>query len=205
MGYLRGTKKTMSGTMAAGRPFRKPTLRNQVNALQRQVNRQKPEIQHLIQSNSIASSGTGPQNYTSSPVQNLVGSADFRDRVTGDQWMLNYLQLKVDAGSNLKYLRVVVYIPKRPGHSWVPGSYPTTEFLDTSEFTVLRDISFPNTQYNSTDMGNNYFIRLNKLCVYDSDTATIEKSNLKIAFVYDEIAPGFPGFDFGFKLAFSNK
>jgi len=205
MGYLRGTKKTMSATMAAGRPFRKPTLRNQVNALQRQVNRQKPEVQHLIQNNSITSTSPGPQAYTSSPVENLVGDAKFREMITGDQWMLNYLQLKVNSGSALRYLRVVVYFPKRPGHKWTPGSYPTTEFLDPSEFTILRDISFSNANYNSTTMGNNFFIPLNKLCVYDSDTATIEKSNLRIAFIFDEVAEGFPGLDFGWKLAFSNK
>lgn len=205
MGYLRGTKKTMSATMAAGRPFRKPTLRNQVNALQRQVNRQKPEVQHLIQNNSITSTSPGNQLYTSSPVENLVGNADFRQKITGDQWMLNYLQLKVNSGSALKYLRIIVYIAKRPGHKWTNGSYPTTEFLDPSEFTVIRDISMPNTNFNSTSMGNNFFIPLNKLVVYDSDSATIEKGNLRIAFIFDEVAEGFPGLDFGWKLGFSNK
>lgn len=184
MAYLRGSKYPV----VVSRPWRSkaPSLKNKVEALERKVNRQQPERQYFHY-NSNTPLLTGWNFLDVSVTDLLIAAAGFRDSVTGDQWKNAYLRVNIiSTNQNLTNLRMVCYTHRRAGTAAYnfPGSINSfIDGLDPTQITVYSDRHHSNLQTNLDLMQAYFFIPL-KYCMteYNSETATVEKNNIRVAF-----------------------
>jgi len=183
-GYLRGTKAFQSR--------RAPTLVNKVNRLERQVNRQKPETIHWIDS-AIFNNPTASFAFVDFDVTRLfIDDTRFRDDITGDKWYQHSLKLKLHFNVPIQGLRVVIYTPKRSGTTnsgLAANSVSWTAILDPTAFKVHLD-----RYYNSTNTSDepklNIFTTVKSLCQYNSEVDIIDRNNIRVAFLWETKAAG---------------
>lgn len=194
MGYLRGTTAPKSkATMSTRSPgSRRATLANKVTALERKVNRMKPEIQQLNIAQTVAAGATGVQQHNVDITRRLVDDASFRDNITGDKWVNRSLILRVNALSpGIARMRLVVYRQNREsGPVWSPAAgFEFTESPDMSEFKVMTDRII--TQDSATGILYLTFkVPLNITTTYDSGDDVITKNKVKTALIYTTTGVG---------------
>lgn len=172
--------------------YRKPTGTASGNALairhlQRQINKQKPELQHTVVNNVTTIPEDVFNLWNISPSQNLADTVDRNERILGDSWVNKSLELRFQTASNRGFygdLRVVVYIPKKADTTWVSGDF--TSYVDPNFATVLHDeVIKPSwTADQSSDNGPHYtFFRKiwlgNRVSTYIGSTP--EKTAVKVA------------------------
>jgi hypothetical protein len=126
---LRGTyRKAEINKALSGRP----TLQNQISALRRQVNSQKPETQYFRVGSNHTSTGTVVEQKNHLCTDSLISSTNFRDKVTGDEWCNKMLRMKFNFEPDCEYARIIVYVPKKAGDRFTPSTFKTVTHPDPS-------------------------------------------------------------------------
>jgi len=195
-GYLRGTKAFQSR--------RAPTLANKVDRLSRQVNRQKPEKIHFINNTNVGHV-VGHKTFEADVTRVFIDSTRFRDDITGDKWYNHSLDLRIKFDAPINALRVIIYTPKRSGTTSAGLTTGFSNFntpLDPTAFVVHSDRAY-NPGYNSAQPFLKMYTKLNSLTQYNSETDTIDRNNIRIAFLYDASATG--TIYFSYDLTVTNK
>ena len=115
MPYLRGTVAKYIKPRGATKYATDLAIRS----LQRQVNRQKPEIQHWFSNTTFTVHPTnfGLSNF--SPCETLAAAVDRDERVLGDSWINKSLEIRINGNDTEQgypgKVRLIVYIPKKSG------------------------------------------------------------------------------------------
>lgn len=182
----------------------RPTLQNQITALRRQVNQQKPETQYYRVSGTHNSTGIGIGQNNHLVTSSLIGSANFRQNVTGDQWANIALNLKFTMAPACQIARVLVYVPKKSGSRFTPASNGTVEHPDPSSFWVVSDTYIRHND-NSTQEPASRRFNLKKLkTIYDSNAVSIERGEIVLTVIYDTAASSGQLYSYGYELVYSN-
>ena len=196
-GYLRGTKAFQSR--------RAPTLINKVNRLERQVNRQKPEKIHFIDS-AIFNNPTASYAFVDFDVTRLfINDTRFRDDIMGDKWYNHSLKLKLHFNTAIEGLRIVVYTPKRSGTTnsgLGANSVSWSAILDPTAFQVHLD-RYYNSAYINSEPKLGYFCKIKSLCQYNSEVDIIDRNNIRVALLWETKSAGDLRYDWD--LTVSNK
>jgi len=183
MAYLRGTK--------AFTARKAPTLVNKVNRLQREVNRQKPEKIHWIDS-ANAAHVIGQKSIDVDITRLFIDEARFRDDITGDKWYNHSLDVRLKFDTPINGLRVVIYTPKRSGTTTAGLTTGYNSFiapLDPTAFIVHLDRNI-NSNYNSEYPFLRFYTKLKALTQYNSEADIIDRNNIRVAILYEAQAAG---------------
>mgnify|MGYP000608867388 CR=1 FL=1 len=177
-GYLRGTKAFQSR--------RAPTLSNKVTRLERQVNRQRPEKIHWIDSTNTFHA-LGQKSIDFDVTRLFINSTRFRDDITGDKWYNHSIDLRLKFDTPINGLRVVIYTPKRSGTTTAGLTTGYTSFtapLDPTAFIVHLDRAI-NSNYNSEYPFLRFYAKLNSLTQYNSEADILDRNNIRVAILYE--------------------
>lgn len=184
MAYLRGTK--------AFRARRSPTLVNKVERIQRQLNRQRPEKIHWINSDSINVPSAQIKHYDVDLTRSLINSTRFRDDITGDKWYNHSCNLRLKFNSPILNLRVLVYTPKRSGivtANLSNSSADYTSILDPTAFIVYLD-RYYNASYNGVEPALNFYCNCKSMTSYNSEEDVLDRNNIRICFIWEAATAG---------------
>lgn len=197
---LRGTVKKRQYALLNTRP----TLQNQITALRRQVNEQKPETQYRILSANHIGGVTPGFQITYNITQDLINSSTFRDNVTGDAWKNQALQVNLNASPDNELLRVILYVPKRVGTRFNPSNFTTTLPPDPSIFWVIADY-YVNKPNGFTATGSSRIFSLKGLkTIYDSVRTQIDKGEVILTVIGTQRVTSSLQYTIGTKLVFHN-
>ena len=179
---------------------RSNSLQSQINKLQRQVNQNKGEVITYRDGGNIFPSSTSFEQATFSVTGNLHGSANFRDDVTGEKWRNHFLDLRYVGPNDMKTLRVVIYVPKKPGTSFVPPSRKGVYQPDKNAFWVLYDKS--HDLVANTETHKHAHVNLRKMITeYSSSGTSLERGEIKITFITEGSVGNV---SYNYQLGFSN-
>lgn len=198
---LRGTyRKEQINKALSGRP----TLQNQITALRRQVNSQKPETQFYRFSGNHTSTGTAVEQVNILPTGTLIGSTGFRDKVTGDEWSNMALKMKFNWEVDCEYARVICYVPKKAGDRFAPATFKTVTHPDPSSFWVIGDF-YMNHKDASTNEQTNHYFPLRKLkTIYDSNAASIQRGEVIVTVILKPKTNATLQYTYGTELVYHN-
>lgn len=201
MAALRGTwRKEQINKALAGRP----TYQNQIDALRRKVNSQKPETQYFRVAGNHTSSGTAVEQVNHLVTSSLISSTNFRDKVTGDAWCNKLLKLKLNFDEDCEYARVLVYVPKKAGERFAPSTYSTVTHPDPSSFWVIADF-YVNHLDATTNHCLSKVMSLARLkTIYDSNAAEITKGEIVISVIHKPNTAATTQYSFGYELVYNN-
>jgi len=204
---LRGTKRKQATNAAWSQ---RQTIQNQITALKVQVSKNKPETQYYRSSGTILSATTGNEITTIPITANLIASPNFRDTVTGDKWSNLGLSLDTYVSADVSHMRVLIYVPKKAGNRFSPsGGTMFVSQPDKSAFWVLSDKLVTLGRGYNNDNGftavksKANFQGLHTL--YNSDSATLEKGEVVIAFMHNGTTALSEQFVYGLELSYQNK
>ncbi|MBA7714749.1 hypothetical protein ES703_123781 [subsurface metagenome] len=182
------------------RPPRSNNLQSQINSLQRQVNQNKSEVISFKDGGNIFPTSTSFEQTTISVTDDLHGSADFRDDVTGEKWRNHYLDLRYVGPNDMSTLRVMIYVPKKPGTSFVPPTRKGVYQPDKNAFWMLYDKSHDLTV--NTESHKHVRVNFRKMISeYASSGTTLEKGDIKISFITQG---SLSNVSYNYQLGFSN-
>lgn len=181
MKYLRGSLKY------APRRGVSPTLYNKVQALERKVNKQKPEIQSHQKASFVDSIGASGHSLDLSVTRELISDANFRTWITGDKWYNDRLSFKFFCDNpNVHGLRVVIYVPTRAATTVVgwPGGYGNLTYIpDPTGYLVLFDRIFNNP--SSDRFGGQGQVSLRQLMtIYNSEADVIDRNTIRLCYLW---------------------
>jgi len=163
--------------------YRKPSLQSQVDKLKRKVAANKAELFTFKQGGSI----TAPSTATAQTNVNLTDlfytNSDFRDDITGNSWKNHWMDIRYGVPNDCTMLRVIVYVPKRPGLNFVPTTRPALQQPDHNTFWVLYDKAMT-PDVNTNHIHKARFSLKNLRTEYSSDGSTLDKGEVKVAFIY---------------------
>lgn len=186
MGYLRGTKG--QSTQNVVRVYRSPkTLSQEIKSLKRQValNRNAPHYYRAI--TTLNSSGAAAWSFeTIDLTGNFTSTATYHDNVTGDEYLNNNLQLKVDVKNDVIKCRMIVYVSKNPLVTFTPAASITGYMTqpDPNSFWILKDV-YLNHQNDVFDTSTTYWMNMKKMkTIFNTDSNIVEKGRIRICFVY---------------------
>ena len=179
---------------------RSNNLQSQINRLQRQVNQNKSEVITFKDGGNIFPTSTSFEQTTLSVTDTLHGSAGFRDDVTGEKWRNHFLDLRYVGPKDMITLRVMIYVPKKPGTSFVPPQRKGVFQPDKNAFWVLYDKSHDLSV--NTETHKHAHVNLRKMISeYASSGSTLEKGDIKITFL---TAGSLGNVSYNYQLGFSN-
>lgn len=213
MPYLRGTVAKYIKPRGATKYATDLALRS----LQRQINKQKPEIQHW----TSATTFTVPPNTFStanfSPCETLANAVDRDERVLGDSWINKALEIRI-RGDDTIYgfpgvMRLIVYVPKKAGTTITWANFG--EIIDTNRCTVLHDeivkplMATTQGSTATTHSGIYNFVRKLRLGNRKSTFigTTPEMNNVRVAVLTDGLSTltSVQTFSINYKLTYCNK
>lgn len=216
MPYLRGSIRRMYKPRGATSTY---TNALAIRYLQRQVNRQKPEVQYFFSSDSesgVTQNAFHQFNYN--PLETLANAANRGDLVLGDTWINKYLEIRCQIGGRLGFcgpVRLIVYRPLKANTTVTMGGF--TNGTDPNQMSILHDeIIKPYAIFNddsvsgSSQMVQNWVRRINLRNMKSTFTlgGTAEKNNVRVALLLDgekSVSTPTIGLDIKFKHAFTNK
>lgn len=190
-----------------------------IRALQRQVNRQKPEVQYFFSSDSesgVTQNAFHQFNYN--PLETLASATNRGDLVLGDTWINKYLEIRCQIGGRLGFcgpVRLIVYRPLKAGTTVTLGGF--TNGTDPNQMSILHDeVIKPYAVFNddsvsgSSQMIQNWVRRINLKNMKSTFTLSgaAEKNNVRVALLLDgqkSVTTPTVGLDIKFKHAFTNK
>lgn len=183
--YLRGTGGRQTTTHLLPRRATQYPLSARLKRLEREVNKQKPELQQF-RINRSTSSIAGVARNDFDVTADLVGSADFRDRISGDRWINKSIRVSLDGASNaLSKVRIIVYSPTRASSLFIPATgFEFTQPLDHTAYRVFMDKSF--TKAHSTQFltaAVNCSLR-NYETLYNSDGSTEDRNVIRVCLIW---------------------
>lgn len=197
MPYLRGSKTTSK--------YSAPTVQNQIAALNRKINRQRPAkcyFRALLQ--PAASAGVGFNEVTVS--SSIIADGEYRNNVTGDVYINKWIKLNGISDLSTEVLRVVVYRPLKTGNSYTG---PVTQgdlvrLLDPAAFHVYHD-SFVNKTSETNDHGYKRFINLGNLrTVYNGSASSLESGDLRVMWMWKKTNSAVPH-DTSLQICYTDK
>ncbi len=184
MGYLRGTKGSKSVIVNTVRP---KTIKEEIRKLKRDVGRHR-NAPHYFNLRTTLNSG-GATTWTREDLDlttAFTGSSTYHDNVTGDEYLNNHLQTKVDVGQDVAKCRMIVYVPKNPGIVFTPA-LSNDGFLtqpDPNSFWILKDV-YINHNTDVFTTATTYWCNLRKLkTIFNTDADNIEKGRVRVLFLY---------------------
>jgi len=207
--YQAGLKKSwaMVGLKPPGSSKSAP-YQAQIDALRRRV-AQNTAAKSFFTSTQTFSSATGVAGVTYNLTSLFTASGQFRDYVTGDKYINNWLRLNFLVQQNISAFRFVVYTPKKTTTDFLPSPTTTSDLTivpDPAAFTVWHDeyINPPDT-FNS-DCGIRRTINLRRLMtIYNESSSVLERGEVKL-WVGVAKSSGFSvAFDVGTMLALQDK
>lgn len=186
MGYLRGTKG--SSTQNIVRVSRSPkTLSQEVRALKRRValNTNAPHYYRAL--TAFNSSGASAWTVETLDITgNFTSTSTYHDNVTGDEYLNNNLQLKVDVKNDVLKCRMVVYVSKNPLVTFNPSA-GLTGFMtqpDPNSFWILKDV-YINHQTDVFDTSTTYWMNLQKMkTIFNTESNIVEKGRIRVCLIY---------------------
>lgn len=181
------------------------TLRNEVLALKRQVNMQKPETQYFRATGYLTNSTTNVTLHNFNVTDSLINATDFRDNITGDRWRNKYLIINFTAINSAR-CRLLVYSPRKAGNTFglSGGATDFVVCLDPTAFWVMKDINFGKKQ-GTEDTTRTVRIPLSNLVTeYNSQNDIIERGEIRIAIVSKAYTAGDQVAELGYNLVYSN-
>ncbi len=182
------------------RTTRSNTLQSQINSLARQVNQNKSEVITFKDGDNIFPSSTSFEQTTISVTDDLHASADFRDDITGEKWRNHFLDLRYVGPNDMSTLRVMIYVPKKAGTSFVPPTRKGVYQADSNAFWMLYDKSHDLTV--NTETHKSVRVNLRKMLTeYSSAGTTLEKGEIKISFITEGSVSNV---SYNYQLGFSN-
>ncbi len=186
MGYLRGTKGSKSQQVV--RVYRNPkTLSQEVQALKRQVALNRNESYFYRQNTLIANGTVANWHLNTIDVTNsFCTSSTYHDNVTGDAFLNNNLDIKVDVKSWITHCRMIVYVSKNPNIQFTPvaGLTGFVTHPEPNSFWVLKDV-YINHQADTIGTSTTYWMNLRKLkTIFNTDENNIEKGRIRILFLH---------------------
>lgn len=182
MKYLRGSLKYAPNRGVS------PTLYNKIQALERKINKQKPEIQSHQKASFVSTASGGAHSLDLSVTRELISDANFRSWITGDKWYNDRFKFKFFTDDTTFHgMRVVVYAPTRAATTVVgwPGGYGNFTYIpDPTGYMVLYDKIF-NTPATDTRFGGQASLSLRQLMtIYNSEADVIDRNTIRIAFLW---------------------
>lgn len=198
---LRGTQKKRKTYAVLNA---RPTLQNQITALKVQVSKQKPETQYYRVSGVHTTTSANLETTHYNITLGLVNSLTFRDNVTGDRWSNLALNMKYFMSPDCDSMRILAYVPKKPGSRFSPASNQMTEHPDPSSFWVIHDSYIVHSNdAQSTPTSRKLSLKSLKT-IYDSNAGAIEKGEVIITLI--SWTPGGAGtaYSYGHELVFNN-
>lgn len=189
-----------------------------IRSLQRQLNKQKPELQHWFNTVPFNVSPTALTTNNFGPCDTLAAASDRDQRVLGDSWVNKSLEIRVNS-QDTEFgfpgkVRLIVYIPKKAGTSISFGSINSC--LDTNQMTVLHDeLVKPYHQGNTDGQSTGTYCPVwmfsrrvslgNRISTFIGTTP--EKNNVRIALLTDgNSTSGIPlAWTMNYKLTYTNK
>lgn len=170
-----------------------PTLQNELYRLKRKVARITPGLNYFTRTATLSSSEIAPFSYhvvTVTPTEDFIADAAYRTLITGDDFLNKFIKLKYTGNTTvIQQVRIVVYVPMKPTTLFQPQS-------DASGFVTIPDPNAFRVLYDSMKVNPNslqplhwqHTIQLrNLMTVYNGSSSTIEKGNLKICVMYQNL------------------
>lgn len=148
MPYLRGTLAKTNRRPRGVTSYRKPSLENRLNALQRQVNRNKAATCHYYDENVHTQATVGFHRHSIDLTDDLTSAVDFRNFINGDTFENRMLRFRIQGMEDLLACRVVIYLPKDTDDIFVPDLDDSgLQYIpDPRRFRILfdRQMDLPN-------------------------------------------------------------
>lgn len=199
MPYLRGSRSKPTTLMRRRVPIDYKLLQ-----LQRQINRQKPELNNLLSQNSISTS-SGYNLNTIYLTNLLTASSLFDELVLGDKFTNERLKIHFHCNLSTIKLRIVIYFSKKPATFFSPATSALgfTSIPDPAAFNVLVDKVFTPTNDTSA-MAPIINVSLRGLMTtYNRSNSTLERGDLQVAVISE--AGGTTGISWSAQHYFRNK
>lgn len=182
MGYLRGFQSSYTKPT----PYRSlPPLSARLKRLERQVNRQKPELQEYRVNRSTASSaGVAVNDFD--VTEDLIGHASFRDRISGDRWINKQLRVTLDGASNaLSKVRIVIYSPTRASSVFIPPTgFEFTQHPDHTAYRVFADRTFVKPHSTAFLTAKLVASLRNFETLYNTDGTTEDRNTIRVCLIW---------------------
>lgn len=186
MGYLRGTKGSRSYVTV--RPQMGPkTLRQEVRALKRAQARYRNAPHYFLLRSTLNSSGATSWSREDIDLTDaFTSTGTYHDNVTGDEYLNNNLQTKVDVSNDVIKCRMVIYVPKNPLVTFTPtlDQAGFTTQPDPNSFWILKDV-YINHNTDVFNTATTYWVNLRGLkTIFNTDSNIVEKGRVRILFLY---------------------
>lgn len=201
---------TRSASMPSKYPKPQKTLRNEIAALKRKVGKLKPAPVYF-QTSFFPSSYTSGNEYMVSLVnltETIKNLSTFRDNINGDEWYNDWLRLQFTLNKSLKYMRVIVYTPRKTGTQFNPTASASgfAVIPDPAAFKVHMDTivnTGPFNKHNTSDPEEqlrSLWCSLKGLkTVYNGSSDTIEENEVRMTILHQSnngtvLATGYTGY-----------
>lgn len=187
MGYLRGTKGSENRVVSVSRQRGPKTLYQEIQALKRNQALYRNAPHYFELETTLNSDGPATWSVKTVDITNaFVTSSTYHDNVTGDEYLNNSLQTKVDVSNDVAKCRMIIYVSKNPAVSFTPAATQSgfTTQPDPNSFWILKDVYINhNTDVFSTS--TTYWCNLRKLkSIYNTDSNILEKGRVRVLFHY---------------------
>lgn len=184
--------------------YKPATLQNQVDALRRKVNQQKPETQYWLDTKRVVTTvASGYEEATYTLTQLFIANTNFRSQVLGDRWQNVMLRLNLAAFfQNITQARIIVYAAKKPATTMT-----FTDVLgipDPNAFTIFWD-EFILADHATQKKEIKRMIPLNVQTLYNTDTAVLERGDIKMLLMLQSSSSSQTAFEYRSMLKFHNK
>lgn len=197
--YLRGTVKNFNAPMR-----RRVPLDYKLLQLQRQINKQKPELQNFRTNDSLTIASGYTVN-TLGITDLFAAAAIFDELVLGDKFINERLKMQFHASVAVIKMRIIVYFTKRTGASFSPASTAAgfVSIPDPAAFQVLHDKVYISGN-DTSGMAPSFNISLKKiLTTYNRSSNTLERGDLRVCIITESGAA--TGSNWCSQLLFRNK
>lgn len=190
MGYLRGTKGSKTVAVVARQSHPK-SVRQEIQALKRTQARYAPAPHYFRTISTLNSSGAATWSLSDLDITNLfTTSSTYHDNITGDEYINNSLETRVDVSNDVGKCRMIVYVPKNPLVTFVP-TLDQTGFMrqpDPNSFWILKDV-YINHNTDVFNTSTTYYCNLRGLkTIFNTESNICEKGRVRVLFLYNNTA-----------------
>lgn len=201
MPYLRGSKSNVRS--------RKSTLAGKLARLERQVNKQKPEIRHFINTGAVTTASSTPNVLQVNCTRDLIDDASFRSIVSGDHWNNHslYIRASAPAQGTVERCRLVVYSMLRAGTTSInfPGG--------STGYSYIPDPTIANILYDNTfvplELAGAFqfsaLIRCPRLTAYNSTDNVIDRNPIQFCLITETPTGLASVLNYSYRLLVSDK
>jgi hypothetical protein len=176
-----------------------------IRKLQRQVALNIPEVINFYQNLTVTPASAAWRNHNIDLTNNFVGSTNYRDDITGEQFRNKRLQINFTFPYSYYYVRIVLYRSHRPG-AVLPLSNTETDFtrvFDPDAYTIYVDRQIAPFKAQNSHAQPRLNVNLKGLLTkFNSLNTTIEAGHLRMAVIHTGSTDPF---SYGYEHAIQNK